>query len=284
LLTCAEAVRLWLSGGRSVHLKIPPRVYGGAEGHPRLPRIYGAMVNKLFPSTVAPTLDRAIYNLAKGRMWRLPNRQRRDTGRHKVPIAVAELLHTSVADLEHFTRVPRHGVFWPEDGEVSPCPGLVQIYEETRAAVGASVGTDARMGAATVADEDGLLSHLFRARGWLGNALPDGKWACYCPWADQHTKGTDGDSSTVLFPPSGRVLGWWHCSHAHCADRTLADLLALFSLEERLAAQRLIDQQTRAMEDRITRRAPPSERSAVWPLRPYMGYRGVRIAGGAHHG
>ena len=33
----AEAVRLWLSGGRSVHLTIPASVIGADEGHPLLP-------------------------------------------------------------------------------------------------------------------------------------------------------------------------------------------------------------------------------------------------------
>lgn len=131
----SEAIRMWLSGGRSLHATIPPRVIGAEEGHPLLPRIYRAMIEQLFPCSMAPTLDRNIYSGGRGRMWRLPNRRRTDTGRHKVALSIREVLHKPYIDLEPLTRPPRKGIFWPADDELAPCPGLVQFYRETVAAV-----------------------------------------------------------------------------------------------------------------------------------------------------
>ncbi len=126
-----EAVRLWHSGGRGYHATIPPVAIGAAAGHPQLPRIYAAMVAELFPPTIAPTLDRAIYSAGMGRMWRLPNRRRSDTGRYKVPILLSEVLHQPAPALEALTQRPRHGRHWPADDDLSPCPTLVELYRKT---------------------------------------------------------------------------------------------------------------------------------------------------------
>jgi hypothetical protein len=130
-----EALQVSHSGGRGFHGTIPPAVLGAELGHPQLPRIYAAMIQHLFPAQIAPTLDRSIYNLGKGRMWRLPNRRRSDTGRYKVPLAMREVLHRTSAELEALTRRPRHGLFWLPEDELSPCPALVQLYRDTVAAV-----------------------------------------------------------------------------------------------------------------------------------------------------
>jgi hypothetical protein len=130
-----EAIRTWLSGGRSLHATIPPGVIGAEEGHPLLPRIYRAMIEQLFPCSIASTLDRGIYSGGKGRMWRLPNRRRTDTGCHKVAVSIREVLHKPYIDLEPLTRRPRKGMFWPAADELAPCPGLAQLYREIVAAV-----------------------------------------------------------------------------------------------------------------------------------------------------
>jgi len=128
-----SAVRTWHSGGRGYHMTIPAHVFGGWE-HPRLPEIYKAMIEELFPASIAPTLDRGVYSSGQGRMWRLPNR-RRDNGRYKVPLAMREALHRPAAELEALTRRPRHGRYWPDDAELSPCPALVHLYQQVTATV-----------------------------------------------------------------------------------------------------------------------------------------------------
>jgi hypothetical protein len=130
-----EAIRVWHSGGRGLHVTIPAVVIGADNGHPLLPRFYAAIIARLFPLSMAPTLDRTIYSLGKGRMWRLPNRRRADTGRHKVPLWAREVLHEPYSTIEELTRQPRRGAFWPTEDDLEPCPALVQLYQETVAAM-----------------------------------------------------------------------------------------------------------------------------------------------------
>lgn len=85
---------------------------------------------------------------------------------------------------------------------------------------------------------DGALFHAFKARGWLGAAVEPGKWAVVCPNESAHTGGERYDTSTVLYAPgAGEVLGWVHCSHAHCQGRDIGDVLKVFSKEEMAAAR-----------------------------------------------
>jgi hypothetical protein len=125
-----EALHVWHSGGRGFHVTVPPLVIGAEAGHPQLPRVYATMIAQLFPRHIAPTLDRSIYNMGQGRMWRLANRRRSDTGRYKVPIAIREVLHQPSAALDALTIHPRKGRFWPTEQALSPCPALVQCYQQ----------------------------------------------------------------------------------------------------------------------------------------------------------
>jgi hypothetical protein len=117
-----EAFHVWHSGGRGFHVTAPPVVIGAEAGYSSLPHIYAAMIDRLFPPSVASLLDRSIYNGGKGRMWRLPNRQRTDTRRYIVPLTMREVLHKPYADLDALTLRPRKGLFWPADEDLSPCP------------------------------------------------------------------------------------------------------------------------------------------------------------------
>ena len=56
--------------------------------------------------------------------------------------------------------------------------------------------------------------------------LESGALPVICPWAHSHTSGDDGDTSTVILPPTtASRWGLFHCSHAHCAKRATLDLL-----------------------------------------------------------
>jgi len=86
---------------------------------------------------------------------------------------------------------------------------------------------------------EGILFYAFGARGWLGPAIEPGKWAVVCPWEASHTKGTRFDTSTIIFASgNGEAVGWFHCSHAHCADRDLQDVRGLFTPAELVQARR----------------------------------------------
>jgi hypothetical protein len=73
-----------------------------------------------------------------------------------------------------------------------------------------------------------FLGVAFATMGWLGQELDGGKVAARCPWSEMHSdgRGAGQDSSTVIFPGSAlSKLGGFKCSHAHCANRHVEDVL-----------------------------------------------------------
>lgn len=68
----------------------------------------------------------------------------------------------------------------------------------------------------------------FRDRGWYFTDLGGGKHGVTCPWADAHTVES-GVSESALFEldDAANPFGF-QCQHAHCADRTIKDVYALF--------------------------------------------------------
>lgn len=74
--------------------------------------------------------------------------------------------------------------------------------------------------------DDAPLAAAFAAAGWLGPSLGHGKRIALCPFRALHTTGRDGDSSTIIFGATPATpIGWWHCSHGHCAGRSQADVV-----------------------------------------------------------
>lgn len=65
----------------------------------------------------------------------------------------------------------------------------------------------------------------FELAGKAFHSLKNGQLAIVCPWADQHTRGVDGDGSTVILPATADGWGLFYCRHAHCAKRQTFDLL-----------------------------------------------------------
>lgn len=82
---------------------------------------------------------------------------------------------------------------------------------------------------------NGILYSALLARGAIGHELEPRKWAVVCPLAEQHSKGSNFDSSTFLAGPrDGEVFGWIHCSHTNSRHKyfSLRDWLAHFSDDE----------------------------------------------------
>lgn len=76
---------------------------------------------------------------------------------------------------------------------------------------------------------EGVLGAAFVHAGMAGRMLGEDKQAVQCPWENEHSSGDRFDSSTVVFGPGGNGsnLGYFHCSHSHCAGiRTIRDVLA----------------------------------------------------------
>lgn len=75
-------------------------------------------------------------------------------------------------------------------------------------------------GASGVDPIQSIMGAAFTAAGMTARNLGDDRVAVECPWNHEHTGGEIGDSSTVLFSPTKKGgAGWFHCSHAHCAER-----------------------------------------------------------------
>jgi hypothetical protein len=94
---------------------------------------------------------------------------------------------------------------------------------------------------ARYAPEDGFafFGRAFALAGLAFDELDTGPLVVSCPWAAEHTTGSDGDSSTLLLPPTldGRWELFW-CHHAHCTHRTTLDLLDVLPFEALDAARR----------------------------------------------
>ena len=74
--------------------------------------------------------------------------------------------------------------------------------------------------------DESFFGRAFTAADMAFELLDNGALSVICPWAKEHTSGVDGDSSTVVFPPTSEARwGLFHCSHAHCVHRTAYDLL-----------------------------------------------------------
>lgn len=76
--------RLYLSGGKGMHVEIPQECFMpvvSPTGTPWLPYVYRAMAEVL----IVETLDMRVYTGKRGRMWRTPNVQR-ESGAYKVSI------------------------------------------------------------------------------------------------------------------------------------------------------------------------------------------------------
>lgn len=78
----------------------------------------------------------------------------------------------------------------------------------------------------------------FTAHGAYRRPLDAGKHAVSCPWIDDHSTGPrpNGSDSVVWERSNG---GWptFHCSHDHCAGRSLLDVIALWRDADSFCAQ-----------------------------------------------
>lgn len=88
-------------------------------------------------------------------------------------------------------------------------------------------------GQPTGASATSFLGTAFRAAGWLGRELPNGKIVAVCPWASEHgvhdgeRRGIGADSSAVILPPTEKTpLGAFKCRHGECETRRTRDALA----------------------------------------------------------
>jgi len=101
-----DAVRWFASGGKGLHAEVPAEIIGMAAGDQYLPLKYEAVAKDLKSRFNLDTLDDGIYNMKKGRMWRLPN-VKRENGCHKIPLTPDEINRLSMDEITELTKSPR---------------------------------------------------------------------------------------------------------------------------------------------------------------------------------
>lgn len=128
-----ESVRIFASGGRGFHIEIPMQCFMATippQGVMGLPYIYKEMASALY----VETLDMRVFSARKGRMWRVPNRQRAN-GQFKVPLTVAEAMSITPDSYAALTCAPR-----PFSPLAQPelCNDLAELYGTAADKVAAS--------------------------------------------------------------------------------------------------------------------------------------------------
>jgi hypothetical protein len=176
LVVDRESVRIFATGGRGFHLEVPSGIFApGLAPSPDLPAIYRRMAESVYVDGV----DLAVYSARKGRMWRVPNRQR-ESGKYKVPVSLEQVHCMTVADYDRLTACSQP---WPRLHAPTYAPGLALEFAKARDAVSArakpkaqaskeSAALKARFGGNFPPSLLGLLQGRFQSeQGWNRVAL-----------------------------------------------------------------------------------------------------------------
>jgi len=94
---------VWLSGKKGLHITLPMHIFTDAVEMVDLPLIYRELAKSMHVGDV----DWEVYTRGKGRMWRLPNRKREDTGTYKVLVTAQELDKLNVKEYHKMVSEPR---------------------------------------------------------------------------------------------------------------------------------------------------------------------------------
>ena len=108
-----------------------------------------------------------------------------------------------------------------------------------------------------------------------------GKHTLRCPWHAEHTGGKEGGTSTVLWQRDGRRPEF-HCSHAHCAERKLKEVLEWAESEDAGIVDRFCTRTRVWEEDQTSLDGRPRILHAIGRLESEV-YRDVGQAIGHRH-
>ena len=97
-----QYIDIWLSGKKGFHIVVPQDVFTSDTVVENLPHVYRELAKALG----LEQLDWSVYSLKKGRMWRLPSRERSDNAKFKVICTADELLSMTVKDYEDLCAKP----------------------------------------------------------------------------------------------------------------------------------------------------------------------------------
>lgn len=113
-----DQMNCWLSGKKGVHITLPEELFGLRGQHQYLPWMYRKFAEE-FPYE---HIDRGVYSMGKGRMWRCSNIKRPDTGTFKIQVSVAEMLDMTAEMYQELVSEPRGDL-----GLVTPGSAIPQL-------------------------------------------------------------------------------------------------------------------------------------------------------------
>ena len=126
-------LRFFMSGQKGIHIEAPQEYFGDTAGDPLLPKIHKRIAAELKTAFDLTTLDMLVYNMKRGRMWRIKN-VKRANGRYKVPLTLEEFRDLPEADLIELTKAPRE-IDVIDDDPPDVCPDLKDLFDEAKAFV-----------------------------------------------------------------------------------------------------------------------------------------------------
>lgn len=133
----ADYIHCWLSGGKGVHITIPPQVFGVKKAAKFLPMIYREIMLTVLKGAGLESpcsLDESVYSCGRGRMWRCEGVPRPGSGTFKVGTTPNELAHMDSADYHAIVATARPSLAQPQPGKNVMFPKAEQLFKAAKVA------------------------------------------------------------------------------------------------------------------------------------------------------
>lgn len=122
----SKYLSIFLSGKKGIHITMPAEMFGVTSARPLLPLFWGLFAEKFMQESV----DRGVYSLGKGRMWRTTGVKRPDTGTYKVQVTEEELRAMDSEKYHTLVSEPRPDLHVEAPVEVAQLAAYIPILRE----------------------------------------------------------------------------------------------------------------------------------------------------------
>jgi hypothetical protein len=134
----AKGMKIYFTGKKGFHVRIPAVWFGLETGEKNLPLVYKRLIYQWAIDWSLRTLDRSIYDMATGQMLRIPHRLRQGPQTFEIEITVEELRTAPLLTILEWSRKNRT-IATPEDPTLMPLNSaardaairaLIEVYAE----------------------------------------------------------------------------------------------------------------------------------------------------------
>ena len=122
-------IKFYASGSKGFHAVISAKFFDAQDGDSYLPLSYKRIAAEWKEKLGLETLDLSLYNMRRGKMFRVPN-VKRSNGRYKVPLTLEEVRDLPIERLTEVTMAPRE--IDPVDADVCESEELGSLYRNTK--------------------------------------------------------------------------------------------------------------------------------------------------------